>query len=158
MINQSHSPQGCQPNLSLFAASNCLCLEGYNIMKHFYANSTSINHASNLDNTISFFNLEHQTLQFKLRKKYDNCFCYGTMTQMIQCKHMASLNHGFSLNLIGSFCHKRDKITQSINVSSYISPKLKKYNSEIDDIDFFQFQTLKIWGMKVYPNLFLRVI
>ena len=28
VIHQSHSPQGCQSNLFLFAASNYLCLEG----------------------------------------------------------------------------------------------------------------------------------
>ena len=41
----------------------------------------------------------------------------------MQCKHMIK---GFNLNLIEKFCHKRDKITQSINVGSYVSSRFKK--------------------------------
>ena len=138
-------------------ASNYLSLEGYNIIKKCYANSTSINHASNPDNTISYFNLEHRKLQYKLRNKHDNCSCYIAMAQIMQCKHMISFNQGFYLNLIWKFWHERDKITQSINVGSYVSPRFKK-KTEIDDVELFQFQTLKICGMKNYRNLFLHVM
>ena len=53
VIHQRHSQQDCQSNPFLFAVSNYLYLEEYNIIKKCYANSTSI---YNLDNTISFFN------------------------------------------------------------------------------------------------------
>ena len=39
-----------------------------------------------------FFNLEYQKLQYKLRNESDNCSCYVAMDQMMQCKHMISLN------------------------------------------------------------------
>ena len=84
----------------------------------------SINHTSNPDNTIFFFNSELQKLQYKLKNKYDNCSCYVAMAQMMQCKRMISFNQSFNLNLVGKCWHKRDKTTQSINVGSYASPGL----------------------------------
>ena len=85
--------------------------------------------------TILFFNLEHQKLLYKLRNKNINCTCYVAMAQMIQCKHIICFNQGFNLILTDKCWHKRDKIIQSINVSSYVSPRLKNNISEIDDVE-----------------------
>ena len=60
--------------------------------------------------------------------------------------HMISFNQGFNLILIGKYWHKRDTITQSTNDGSYISPRLKTYISEKDDVELFEFQTLNIGG------------
>ena len=57
---------------------------------------------------------------------------------------MISYNQGFNLNLIGKYCYKRDKINQSINVGSYVSPRLENNNSEINDVELFKYQALKI--------------
>ena len=47
------------------------------------------------------------------------------MAQMMQCKHMISFNQGYNLYLIRKYWHKRDNITQSINIGSYVSSRLK---------------------------------
>ena len=108
-----------------------------------------INHASNPDNTISFFNLEDQKLKYKLRNKHDNCSCYVDMAQMMQCKDTISLNQGFNLNLIGKCWHIRDKITQSINDGSYASPRLKIYILEINDVKLFLISNVEDLGDEI---------
>ena len=54
---------------------------------------------------------------------------------MMQYKHKLSFNPGLNLNLIGKFWNKKDKITQSINNGSYVSPRFKK--SGLDDVELF---------------------
>ena len=131
--------------ICFFAASNYLCLERYNIIQKKYAIFTSINHASNPDNTFPFYDLEHQiTIQTKKLRWQLFLFCwYGSNDAML---HMISFNQGFNLILIGKYWHKRDTITQSTNDGSYISPRLKTYISEKDDVELFEFQTLNIGG------------
>ena len=105
--------------------------------------------------TILFFNLKHQKVQYKLRNKNVNCTCYVPMAQMMQCKHIISFNQGFNLILTDKCWHKRDKIIQSINVSSYVSPRLKNNISEIDDVE--NIKHLRSGGI-FYHILFLHVI
>ena len=137
IINQSHSPQGTHSNTFLFQASYFLCVKGFNIIKKSYINSQKISYVMNSDGTISFFNLENDELPYKLKSKNDNCSCYIAVSQMMQCKHMISFNNKFDLDLIGRCWHKRDKITQSKNIGSYICPSLKNNIPEIDDVDQF---------------------
>ena len=137
IIKQSHSLQGTHSNTFLFQASYFLCVKGFNIIKKSYINSQNVIYKNNSDGTISFYNLENNELPYKLKSKNDNCSCYIAVSQMMQCKHMISFNNKFDLDLIGRCWHKRDKITQSKNIGSYICPSLKNNIPEIDDVDQF---------------------
>ena len=55
---QSHSPEGMQIDHFLFSASKYLCLKGYEFIKKCYEHYMMIVHETNLDKTVSFFNLE----------------------------------------------------------------------------------------------------
>lgn len=58
VIYQSHFQQGSKTDQFLFSDFHYLCLEGYNFIKKSYSNFNTINLETNLDKTISVFNLE----------------------------------------------------------------------------------------------------
>ena len=91
VIHHNHSTKGCQSNLFLFEASHCLCLEGYYFIKKCHDNANTIKHTTNLDSTVSFFNLENHKLKYILQNKHDHCSCYVANSQLMQCKHMISV-------------------------------------------------------------------
>ena len=84
VIHQSHSQQGSQTDQFLFLASKHLCLEGYNFILKIYANSNTTNHETNLNKTISFFNLEPKILKYVPRDENKNCSCYVVKAQIMQ--------------------------------------------------------------------------
>ena len=101
MIHQNHSAKGLQSNLFLFEASSYLCLEGYYLINKCYDNTNTTKHTTNLDSTVSFFNLENHKLKYILQNKHDHCSCYVTNSQLMQCNHMISFKEHFDLSLIG---------------------------------------------------------
>ena len=84
VIHQSHSQQGSQTDQFLFSDSQHLCLEGFNFILKIYANSNTINHETNLNKTISFFNLEPKKLKYVPRDENKNCSCYVVKAQIMQ--------------------------------------------------------------------------
>ena len=68
-------------------------------------------------------------MKFILRDENDIYSCYIAKAQMIQCKHMISFKKLFNLRDIGKCWNRRNKITQSLNVSTYVNPRLKKYRN-----------------------------
>ena len=91
----------------------------------------------NLVKTISCFNVEKKKLKLILSDEYEICSCDVTMGHMMQWKHMISYNKLFSMWNIGKFWYKKDTITQSHNISTYISPRLNKLYTEIEDVNTF---------------------
>ena len=55
---------------------------------------------------------------------------------MIQCKPVIIFNKLFNLRHIEKCWYKRNKITQSLNVGTYVSPRFKNI-TEIEDIEMF---------------------
>ena len=67
----------------------------------FLCKSNAINHETNPDKAIPFYNLEHQKLEYILTNENYTCFCCVVKAQMIQCKYMISFNNFLNLRLIG---------------------------------------------------------
>ena len=71
-----------------------------------YKNSKTIIHETNLDKTISFFNLEKKKLKFTLSDENDNCSCNIAKYHVIQCTQMINYNILFNLQHIGKCWYK----------------------------------------------------
>ena len=82
-------------------------------------------HGTNLHSTISFFTLDKKRLKYILHNENDNYSCNTANTHMMQCKHMISFSKLFNWRKNGKYWYKRNRITRSQNIGTYISSILK---------------------------------
>ena len=94
-------------------------------------------HETNLDKTILFFYFEKKKLRFNLRDENDNRSYNVAKDHIMQCKHMISYNKLFNLRYIGKYWYKRYTITQSYNISTYISPRFFKKLQKLKILTLF---------------------
>ena len=112
----------------LFNASSFLCLKGYELIKKCYYASLAVIFNQNLDGSYSF-----PDGSIILNNKQENCTCYISTANLMQCKHQISILRQFDISKIDRYWHQRKGITMSSNLKSYLSPRLFSMNSYIDN-------------------------
>ena len=121
----------------MYQASQLLSKKGFEIKKKSYEESKMIFPLFHDNGNIPFSSANNSILSYVLKYLSDNC-SFFVKCNMMQCKHIISLNRQFDISKIGLLWHQRKHISLSKYRGNYINPKIIRDNEICccDMIDF----------------------